>query len=169
MKTHSEHPFPKSTAEALREEVDAGSKLLGVSPDDDPAKIVAAVDAFVFDWQCGDHPPASVLDAGDAPFRMGAVWGEQLVRAFGWEWATVTFHEHGDMTAPGVLSPDRSLAVYPIHFIMGCLQDPAVDTTILIAFNMLAAGTIDSTTPGSYFNLMDGVHRIIPRIATPNG
>ena len=74
MKTHSEHPFPESTAEALREEIDAGSKLLGVSPDDDPAKIVAAVDAFVFDWQCGDHPPSSVLDAEDAPFRMGAVW-----------------------------------------------------------------------------------------------
>ena len=167
--THSENPFPESTAAALREEVDAGSRLLGVSADDDPAKIVAAVDAFVFDLQCGEHPPESVLDAEDAPFRMGAVWGEQLVRAFGWEWAMVTFHEHGDSTAPAVLSPDRSLAVYPIHFIMGCLQDPTVDTTILIAFNMLAASTIDSTTPGSYFNLMDGVHRIIPRIATPKG
>ena len=167
--THSEHAFPVSTAAALRVETDAGAKLLGVSADDDPAKIVAAVDAFVFNWQCGDHPPASVLDAEDAPFRMGAVWGEQFVRAFDWEWKMVTFHEHDDSTAPAVLSPDRSLAVYPIHFIMGCLQDPTVDTTILIAFNMLAASTIDSTTPGSYFNLMDGVHRIIPRIATPNG
>lgn len=166
-KVYSEIPFPAGTAAALREEIDAGSKLLGVSPDDDPAKIVAAVDAFVFDWQCGDHPPASVLDAEDAPFRMGAVWGEQFVRAFDWEWKMVTFHEHKDSTAPAVLSPDRSLAVYPTHFIMGCLQDPTVDTTILIAFNMLAASTIDSTTPGSYFNLMDGVHRIIPRIATP--
>ena len=152
---------------ALTAEVAAGAKSLGVSPDDDPAKIVAAVDAFVFDWQCGDHPPASVLDAEDAPFRIGAVWGEQLVRAFGWEWAMVTFHEHGDSTAPGVLSPDRALAVYPIHFIMGCLQDSTVDTTILLAFNMLKAGTIDDTEPGSYFNLMNGVHRIIPRIATP--
>ena len=46
MKTHSEHPFPESTAAALREEIDAGSKLLGLSPYDDPAKIVAAVDTF---------------------------------------------------------------------------------------------------------------------------
>jgi hypothetical protein len=169
MKTHSEHPFPANTAGALREEIDAGARLLGVSPDDDPAKIVSAVDAFVFDWQCGDHPPESVLDAEDAPFRMGALWGEQLVRAFGWEWAMVTFHEHGNSTAPAVLSPDRSLAVYPIHFIMGCLQDPTVDTTILLAFNMLKADTVGDTTPGSYFNLMDGVHCIIPRIATPKG
>lgn len=79
----------------------------------------------------------------------------------------VTFHEHGDSMAPGVLSPDRALAVYPIHFVMGCLQDHTVDTTILIAFRMLEAGKIGSTTPGSSINLMDGVHRIIPRIATP--
>ena len=169
MKTHSEHPFPESTAAALREEIHAGSQLLGLSSNDDPAKIVAAVDAFVFDWQCGDHPAASVLDAEDAPFRMGALWGEQLVRALGWEWAMVTFHDHGNSTAPAVLSPDRSLAVYPIHFIMGCLQDSTVDTTILLVFNMLEADTVGDTTPASYLNLMDGVHRIIPRIATPKG
>ena len=167
MKTHSEQPFPESTLQALHAEVAQGAKLLGVSPDDDPATIVAAVDEFVYNWQCGDKPPKRVLDPENAPFTLGAVWGQQLVRAFGWEWAIVTFHEHGDTTAPGVLSPDRSLAVYPIHFAMGCLQDPTVDTTILIAFNMLAAGKIGDSTPGSYFNLMDGVHRIIPRIATP--
>jgi hypothetical protein len=167
MKTHSEHPFPKSMAEALRADAEHGTKLLGVSPDDDPAIIVAAVDAFVYNWQCGDKPPKRVLDPENAPFTLGATWGQQLVHAFGWEWAIVTFHEHGDTTAPGVLSPDRSLAVYPIHFVMGCLQDSTVDTTILIAFNMLEAGKVGDTAPGSYFNLMDGVHRIIPRIATP--
>jgi hypothetical protein len=66
-----------------------------------------------------------------------------------------------------VLSPDRALAVYPIHFVMGCLEDHTVDTTILIAFKMLDAGKIASTAPSSYANLMDGVYRIIPRIATP--
>ena len=167
MKTHSEHPFPTSTTEALRTEVAQGTKLLGLSLDDEPLTIVAAVDEFVYAWQCGDKPPKRTLDPENAPFTLGAVWGEQLVRAFGWEWRMVTFHEHGDTTAPGVLSPDRSLAVYPIHFVMGCLQDSTVDTTILLAFNMLAAKTISDTTPGSYFNLMDGVHRIIPRIATP--
>jgi len=167
VKTHSEHPFPESMAEALRAEVERGTKLLAVSPDDDPAVIVAAVDACVYDWQCGQKPPENVLDAEDAPFTLGAVWGQQLVRAFGWEWATMTFHEHGDTTAPGVLSPNRALAVYPIHFMMGCLQDSSVDATILLAFNMLEARTIGETKPGSFFNLMDGVHRIIPRSATP--
>lgn len=167
MKTHSEQPLSADTAAAVGAEIERGTRLLGVAIDDDPATIVAAVDAFVYAWQCGDRPTASVLDAADAPFILGAVWGEQLVRRFGWEWRMVTFHEHGDSVAPGVLSPDRALAVYPIHFVMGCLQDHTVDTTILIAFRMLEAEKIASTTPGSYFNLMDGVHRIIPRVATP--
>jgi hypothetical protein len=167
MKTHSEQTFSADTAAAVRAEIERGTQILGVAPEDDPEKIVAAVDAFVYAWQCGDRPPASVLDAEDAPFTLGAVWGEQLVRQFGWEWRMVTFHEHGDSVAPSVLSPDRSLAVYPIHFIMGCLQDSSVDATILLAFNMLEARMIGETKPGSFFNLMDGVHRIIPRIATP--
>ena len=166
-KTHSEKPFSDSMAESLRAEVERGLDLLGMAPDDEPANIVAAVDAFVYSWQCGDKPPKHVLDTDDAPFTLGAVWGQQLVREFQWEWRTVQFHEHGDIMVPGVLSPDRALAVYPIHFIMGCLQDSTVDTTILIAFNMLKAGTIGDTSPGSYFNLMDGVHRIIPRSASP--
>lgn len=167
MKTHSEQPLSADTAAAVSAEIERGTRLLGVAIDDDPATIAAAVDAFVYAWQCGDRPPASVLDADDAPFILGAVWGEQLVRRFGWEWRMVTFHEHGDSVAPGVLSPDRALAIYPIHFIMGCLHDPTVDTTILLAFNMLEAGTIGPTPPGGFFNLMDGVQRIIPRVATP--
>jgi hypothetical protein len=77
--------------EAFAVEVAEGTRLLGVAPDDDPATIVAAVDAFVYAWQCGDRPPQSVLDAEDAPFTLGAVWGEQFVRRFGWEWRMVTF------------------------------------------------------------------------------
>ena len=167
MKTHSEHPFPADMEAAVSAEIERGTRILGVAPDDDPASIVAAVDAFVYAWQCGDRPLQSVLDSEDAPFTLGAVWGEQLVRRFGWEWRMVTFHEHSDSVAPGVLSPDRALAVYPIHFVMGCLEDHTVDTTILIAFKMLDAGKIASTAPSSYANLMDGVYRIIPRIATP--
>lgn len=167
MKTHTDNPFPASMTEACTAEVAVGTRVLGLTPDDEPATIVSAIDAFVFNWQCGERPPPSVLDPEKVPVMLGAVWGQQFVREFGWEWAIVEFHEHDGMTAPAVLSPDRSLAVYPIHFIMGCLQDSTVDTTILVAFKMLAARRIGDTTPGSYFNLMEGVHRIIPRIATP--
>ncbi len=63
-----------------------------------------------------------------------------------------------------MLSPDRALAVYPIHFLIGCLQNPGVDATVMLSYNMLDAGQIPDPPPGTYFNLMDGVHRLIPRL-----
>jgi hypothetical protein len=89
------------------------------------------------------------------------LWGEQLVREFGWEWSAVTFHDHNDSKAIGVFTRDRSLAIYPWHFIVGCLENNAT-VTILLAFNMLVAGTIPPQEPNGYLNLMDHVIHIIP-------
>jgi hypothetical protein len=61
------------------------------------------------------------------------------------------------------VSLDRSLVVYPIHFITGALEDSRVDATIALAFNMLEAGTVGKQKPKGYLNLMTGVHRIVPR------
>ena len=76
--------------------------------------------AFVYAWQKGKRPPKKKLDPDDAPYMMGSLWGEQLVKRFGWGWRMITFHDHGDSVAPGVCAPDRLLLVYPIHFLMGC-------------------------------------------------
>ncbi len=122
--------------------------------------LIEAVDAFVFDWQAGKRPPPHSMDADDAPYALGSLWGEQLVRRFSWEWAMVTFHDHS--VAPGVLSPDRALAVYPIHFLMGALKDAGVDVTIALSYNMLEAGKVGRLEPKGYL-LMDGVRRIVPR------
>ena len=137
-------------------------ELLGLADKSNDAQVlIEAVDAFVYGWQKGKRP--NELDADDAPFIFGILWGDQLVKRFGWDWAMVTFHEHGDSQAPGVLSPDRSLAVYPIHYLMGCFQDSGVDATIALSYNMLVAGSVGKLKPKQYFNLMDGVHRIVPR------
>src|SRR5262245_25002665 len=125
-KTHSEAPIKPSIFSNLKGAASDGAALLGVSISDDPDSIVAAIDAFVFAWQGGKRPAKKVIDPEDAPYTLGSLWGEQLVRKFGWDWKMVTFHEHGDSTAPGVLSPNRALAIYPIHFVIGCLQDPNV-------------------------------------------
>lgn len=144
---------------------DAMTVLKIAEPAADPKAVIEAIDAFVFAWQKGNRPSPDVLAAEDAPWIMGSLWGEQLVARFGWEWKGITFHEHGNSKAAGVLSPDRSLAVYPIHFLMGCFQNPAVDATIALSFNMLEAGLAAGPTvkPEDYFNLMDAVHRIVPR------
>jgi hypothetical protein len=165
MDSHTEADIDPNTFASLAGAADEGAKLIGVSPSADPEAIVEAVDAFVFAWQCGTRPSKNAFDPDDVPFAIGSLWGQQIVRKFGWHWKSVTFHEHGNTSAPGVLSPDRALAIYPIHFVLGCLKDSNVDTTIMLSYNMLVAGQMNGASAGAYTNVMEGVHRLIPRIA----
>lgn len=159
----SEQPLRGKALAGIQNCAQEAMKLLAVSAKSSPAAVVEAIDAFVYRWQKGERPSAKILPSNDAPLILGSLWGQQLAARFGWEWAMVTFHEHGDSVAPGVLSPDRSVGVYPVHFLMGCLQDAGVDATISLSFNMLEAGSVTGLPAGEYFNLMDGVQRIVPR------
>jgi hypothetical protein len=138
--------------------------LKGKASSADMKGVAAALDAFVFDWQQGRRPPANVITPDDVPYTFGSLWGELIVARFKWQWAGVTFHDHGNSKAIGVFSPDRSMAIYPIHFLIGCLRDPGIDCTIALAYNMMDAGKFPAVPAKGYFNLMDGVHRIVPRI-----
>ncbi len=123
--------------------------------------LVEAVDQCVYDLQQGKGPKFGPDD--DPEMTLGSLWGQQLVRELGWEWAAVTFHEHDDAKAVGVFSPDRALAIYPFHFIYGCLEN-AAEVTIMLSFNLLVDGSkVPKLPPGSYENVMDNVHYIVPR------
>ncbi len=160
----SEQPIDPDTLSSLQGCANEGRELLGLAGKAaEPKTVVEAIDAFVYAWQKGKRPPKKKLDPEDAPFVFGSLWGEQLAKRFGWQWAMVTFHDHGDSVAPAVLTPDRSLAVYPIHFLMGCFQDAGVDATVALSYNMLEAGSIGKLKPKGYVNLMEGVHRVVPR------
>lgn len=125
-----------------------------------PEAIVEAVDDFVHRLQ---REQVAAPEDEEVEIFFGCLWGEQLVREFGWEWANVTFHEHGDVKAIGVFSPDRSLAIYPFHFIIGCLENEA-PVTIMLAFNLLRdSSRIPELPPRGYENVMDHVHPIVPR------
>src|SRR5579885_1191186 len=100
-----------------------GAELIGVSVDATPLAIVAAINAFVTKSQ--KRRSGRFDNWTDRALPLGSLWGCQLVRQFGWEWAGVIFHEPGDSKAFGVFAKDRSLAVYPWHFIFGCLENKA--------------------------------------------
>src|SRR5687767_7502532 len=69
-----------------------GLKRLGVDKEASPADAAQAADAFVDSQQIERskyfkgfyllvfHPPKDIIE------EVGAAWGEQLVRAFGWQW-----------------------------------------------------------------------------------
>jgi hypothetical protein len=157
-----ERKINEGTLGQLRQTAGSALEVLGLTERTPPKDVVNALDEFVDGWQQGKRDTANgeVLEAEDVPFAMGACWGEQLVRGMGWEWVSMKF-ENGS-SAPGVVSPDRALVVYPIHFLIGCVEN-GVDVTAMLAWNMLEGGSVTGVAPNSYVNLMDGVHRIVPR------
>ena len=91
----------------------------------------------------------------------GCLWGEQLVRQFGWEWRQVVFDDGSVFF--GVVSEDRSLAIYPLYFMLGCMQDPGADVTECSCSTCWWLGNVPAMQRCSYTDVMDGVHRIVPR------
>lgn len=160
----SERPLNEKILGSIKACATDGLALLAVSDKaSDPKAVISALDAFVYDWQKGKRPAPNVLDPEDAPNIMGSLWGTQWIARFKWEWTGIVFHDHGDSTAMGAASPDRSLVIYPFHFLAGCFQNPTVDATIALSYNVLDAGTLPKQAPKEYLNLMDHVHRIVPR------
>ena len=136
------------------------AEYLGLSLDTDSAEyIVAAVNDCVRAIKKGEGP--AFPEDAEVDLLLGCLWGPQLTRAFDWEWANITFHDHGDTKAVGVVSPTRDLAIYPFHFVYGCIENKAT-VTILLSFNMLKERVAASTYPEySYENVMDHVHHIV--------
>jgi hypothetical protein len=160
----SEEPVSDEIMGNIRDCAQSALLLLGEKyATAEPPAVVAAIDDFVYRWQKGDRPSTDVVEGEDAQLLMGSLWGEQLVKQFGWQWAQLTFHDYKDAVAFGVFSPDRSLAIYPLEFMLGCLRDADVDATVLLSFNMLLAGSVPKMKKKSYTNVMDGVQRIVPR------
>ena len=131
--------------------------LLGLPATATPADRVAAADAFVHRWQRGDRPPG--VDPADVPYLIGSLWGEAVVDALGWSWRLVTFRRHADVPAAAVVSPDRSLAIFPIHVVLAAADDAHADVTIRLSFDHLSDGRLDGFTPGGFANVTDVVHR----------
>jgi hypothetical protein len=161
----TEEPIPDDILKSIKGcAKDALKVLSGKLAKGDPTTVCDAVDDFAYRWQKGDRPPADVVEDGEeARLIFGSLWGEQLVKEFGWQWAKVTFHDYDDSFAYGVFSPDRSMAIYPLEFLLGALREPTVDVTVMLAFNMLKVGKIPKMKKKSYTNVMDCVHRIVPR------
>ena len=156
----SEEPIPESIANNLLGAARDGAELVGTSVDAEPDKIVEAIDRFLTNpkkrgWF------SKIDNWDDRALPIGSLWGAAMVRAFGWQWASLIQHGHDDYKAIALVNDDRSLMVFPFHYCFGCLEDN-VTPTVLLAFNMLEAGKIPQQEAHSYANLMDGVQHIVP-------
>ncbi|QEG02810.1 hypothetical protein Mal15_69310 [Stieleria maiorica] len=88
---------------------------------------------------------------------LGCLWGAQLVRELNWEWCEIHFDDGLDVA---LVSPARDMVIFPFTFINSCLEKQVV-CTVELSFNILIERTPEYDT-GSYLNLMDYVHHIVP-------
>lgn len=124
-------------------------------------ELVKGVDELVFRAQ--KSKCKGIDDTWTFSIAVGSLWGQCLVEKLGWQWMNVNFDEGEEAKAVGVVSPDRSLAIYPFYFVYGCLENNA-PVTIALSFNMLVDGSrIPDLPANGYENVMDNVHHIVPR------
>ena len=155
----------------IADHAERARQTLGLTdPEASPEVVLQAVEDFVERRQAerrDTNPLKKLLSRGPAPnpaatsLGLGFLWGNQLVRRFGWVWTCLQSPGQGE--AYSVVSVDRSVAVHPTHFVKACLEDPRADCTIMLAYNMLAAGKVSGMPAQGYENLMWGVRRIVPK------
>ena len=78
--------------------------------------------------------------------EIGAAWGEQLVRAFGWRWRYAIREEEFERA---VASPDDAFVVFPGNYLEPMLRPPYDDVTLMLMFNMIEARKLPDASAGA--------------------
>ena len=76
------------------------------------------------------------------------VFGEELCRVMGWSWVQLSFEDGFEGLA--VAEPGYGLAMLPIHFIYGLLEDPDQDNTIGMLFQMICRSETPEVSDGDW-------------------
>jgi hypothetical protein len=132
-----------------------------------PSDVARAADALVDRNQIQRHKlvkglflpmfrdPEAVID------EMGAAWGDQLVRAFGWRWQYAIREEEFERA---VASPDRAFVVFLNNYLGRMLRPPYDELTLMSMFNMIQAKELPEASAGGMEDLSDGrLRHIVPK------
>ena len=136
-----------------------GAKYLGCdSEHDSPKDIMAKVNEAIVALVLGNETPVSEDENPD--LLLGCLWGVQMIRQFNWYWADVKIDDKYDEVA--IISPNKEMIIFPLAFASACINKQCI-CTVLLSFNMLLEGNqFNSLKPGSYENIMLGIHHIVP-------
>lgn len=150
-----ERPLPPNIQQEIRQHMADAGLMVRVEPGEDtPGAIIAAIDVFLGKWQAGERPDVDEDD--DLALMLGSLWGQQVVEALGWEWASMTLPgKRKPVVVIGVFSPDRAAALYPFHAVRAGL-DKGAPVAVRRVFSMLMEGAKLHGLPArGYKNVMD--------------
>ena len=87
-----------------------------------------------------------------ASVAFGALWGEQVHRAVGWEWALLPLDAPDDEVFV-LVSPAREYYISPLYLLLPYATGSRPEDTSVLLFNMLEAGTLPASSPAAYLEL----------------
>lgn len=126
-------PFDAKFRSLIEGSAEEALELLALPANTPPEALASAV-----------HEKALELrdtDLGDEEARygamLGALWGEQIRRAYGWRWVLYAPSPEQKPTY-ALLSPDDAYVVYPLQRVWGTLREKRAPSTLLLQFNLLA-------------------------------
>jgi hypothetical protein len=159
-------PTTEETAE-INVKRDRGLTRLGAGNAAAPADVARAADALVDQEQVQRQKllkglfllmfrdPEAVID------EVGAAWGDQLVRAFGWSWQYAIREKEFERA---VTSPDQAFVVFPNNYLGRMLRPPYDDVTLMLMFNMIEAKKLPGASAGAIEDISDGrLRHIVPK------
>ncbi len=140
-----DEPVAPDLAEEIAKQTEHAMQLL--FPGDKKAKPKAIATAILnhVDAIHRGKVRVSPKERAGLTLALACLWGDAVVREL--EWAQVRWKDGGSI---GIVEPKRRFVLYPLPYMKRMLEDPEVDNTILLLFNMLVGGNVPDAAPGSY-------------------
>ena len=146
-----------------------GLARLGLKKDATPAQIAEAADELIEAeqierekyfkglWLMNSRPAKPIIE------EISILWGEQIVRQMKWSWKFVDREENPDFA---IVEPKQKAIIFPRVFLKRVLGPPYVDNTLMLTFNMLKEGGVQSAD-GDLNDLTGRASFIIPKRNRP--
>ena len=125
----------------------AWAGLPGLARDASPADIVATIGVVAPGLRELEHD-----DQVAASIAYGAVWGEQVHRVLGWDWALVSPAGPEDEEF-ALVSPGREYRIAPLYLLLPYATGAQAEDTSALLFNLLCAGQLPASAPNAYLEL----------------
>lgn len=138
-------PLPEDVRIELDESAARARDALQLGRVRKPVKIAQAIHEAIDDIR---KRKAKKKEKEQFAIDCGALFGQALCEAVGWEWRRLE-HENGD-GAFAVCSPNGSHAVLPLQCVYDLVMHPRTENNALLLFNMIASGNTPMSTENAY-------------------
>lgn len=133
--------LPQELAHEMEAPRAAARRFAGVTGSAPADEVVRSIE-----WALGRAPTGQSEDEiADLAYELGVLWGDQVVRAAGWQWAEVVWD---DGSAPAIVSPNRTHACFPARFLADAIEGTRTGLVTRV-FDRIRAGDLPDARPGA--------------------